>query len=84
MTKLMARIRQSGSFIAGLLIGLAIVVATFAMADADSSAWEILWVFWAPGILALGLSRSVSRCMSWLFPGALRHCANSGTRDVLL
>lgn len=59
MTKLMARIRQSGSFIAGLLIGLAIVVATFAMADADSSAWEILWVFWAPGILALGLALHV-------------------------
>ena len=59
MTKLMARIRQSGSFIAGLLIGLAIVVATFAMADADSSAWEILWVFWAPGILALGLALCV-------------------------
>ena len=35
-----ARFRQSGSFIAGLLIGLAIVIATFAAADAEFSAWQ--------------------------------------------
>lgn len=54
-----ARFLQAGSFIAGLLIGISIVVPVFAMMDADPGDWQTLWVFGAPIILALGLTLQV-------------------------
>jgi hypothetical protein len=57
MTNRMARLRQSGSFIAGLLIGLSTVMATFAVTGADSGATQLaLLVCGAPAVLVLGLA----------------------------
>jgi hypothetical protein len=59
MTNPLERIRPSGSFVAGLLIGLSIALATFAMTDPDSSAWRTLLIFGAPLILVLGFTLQV-------------------------
>jgi hypothetical protein len=59
MKNSMARFRETSSFVAGLLIGLSIVAAGFAMMAANSSDWKALWVFGAPVILALGLTLQV-------------------------
>ena len=54
-----ARFRQSGSFIAGLLIGISVVFAAFAMTEGDSSAWQTFLLFGAPVILVLGFALQV-------------------------
>ena len=54
MTNRLAGFRQSVGFTAGLLIGLSIVVATFAGTDADSGVWRIFLAFGVPVILVLG------------------------------
>ena len=60
MKNSLARFREAGSFIAGLVIGISIVVPVFAMMVADPSDWQtLLWVFGAPVILALGLTLQV-------------------------
>ena len=60
MKNTQARFREAGSFIAGLLIGLSIVVPVFAMTVADPSDWQkMLWVFGALTVLALGLALQV-------------------------
>jgi len=60
MKNLLAIFREAGSFIAGLLIGLSIVVFVFAMMVADPSDQQALWgVFGAPIILAAGLTLQV-------------------------
>ena len=52
--------RHAGSFVAGLLIGLSIVVPLFAMMVAEPSDWAtLLWVFGAAVILIVGLSLQV-------------------------
>ena len=56
MKKPLARFRQAGSLVAGLLIGLSIVVAVSAMTIVEPSDWRTLWIFGAPIILALGLT----------------------------
>lgn len=48
MTNSLARFREAGSFIAGLLIGLSIVVFVFAKMVADPGAGQLSWVFGAP------------------------------------
>lgn len=55
----LARVLEAGSFIAGLLIGLSIVVSVFAMMVAEPSDWQRLWIIGAPIILALGLTLQV-------------------------
>ena len=55
MKNLLARFRQAGSLIAGLLIGFSIVVAVSAMV-VEPSDWRTLCAFGAPVILALGLT----------------------------
>lgn len=55
MKNFLSKFREAGSFIAGLLIGLAIVVPVFAMTAAQPGDWQRLWVFGAPIVLALGL-----------------------------
>jgi multisubunit Na+/H+ antiporter MnhB subunit len=67
MKSTLARFREGGSFIAGLLIGISIVVAVFAMMIADPSDWQALWVFGAPIILALGLT------LQFVVTAELRH-----------
>jgi hypothetical protein len=52
-------LQEAGSFIAGLLIGLAIAVPVSAMLIAEPDGWQILWVFYAVIILALGLTLQV-------------------------
>ena len=59
MTNFLARCRQSGSFIAGLLIGLSIAVATFGATEADASPWRNFLVYGAPVILVLGLALQI-------------------------
>jgi hypothetical protein len=56
MTKLLALSRSSGSFIAGFLIGLSIVVGSFALTDMESRTWQWVLIFGTPVILALGLA----------------------------
>jgi multisubunit Na+/H+ antiporter MnhB subunit len=55
----LARFRKAGSFIAGLLIGLSLVLFAFAMMVVDPSDWQSLWVFGAAITLALGLKLQV-------------------------
>jgi hypothetical protein len=59
MTKSLATFRDLGSFIAGILVGLSIVVPVFAMLEADPGDWQTLWVFGPPIILALGITLQV-------------------------
>jgi hypothetical protein len=59
MKNSMARLRGTSSFVAGLLIGLSIVAAGFAMMAANSGEWKAMWLFGAPVILALGLTLQV-------------------------
>jgi len=51
--------QEAGSFVAGFLIGLSIVVAVFAMIAASLSDWQTLWIFGALIILALGITLQV-------------------------
>jgi len=55
----LARCRQAGSFIAGLFIGLSIMVPVFAMVVANPSDGRTCLVFGAPIILALGITLQV-------------------------
>jgi hypothetical protein len=55
----LARFRQAGSFIAGLFVGLSIVVPVFATMVASPSDWQTFLVFGAPIILALGITLQV-------------------------
>jgi hypothetical protein len=52
----LARFRNAGSFIAGLLIGTSIVIPVFAMATVDYGDGSFPWAFGAPVILALGIA----------------------------
>jgi hypothetical protein len=52
----LARFREAGSFIAGVLIGLSILAPVFAMMVVDAGA---SWVFGALIVLALGLALQV-------------------------
>jgi len=56
MKNSMTRFREAGSFVAGILIGLSIMVAVFAMMVVNSGGWQMSWVFGAPILLALGLT----------------------------
>ena len=59
MTSPMARLRQSGSLVAGLLIGISIVAVTFAVTDAVSAAWQAFLFFAAPAVFVLGIAFQV-------------------------
>ncbi len=58
MRNSLARFREAGSFIAGILIGLSIMALVFALA-ADLTDWQTLLLFGAPVILALGITLHV-------------------------
>jgi formate/nitrite transporter FocA (FNT family) len=59
MTSTTARLRQSGSLVAGLLIGISIVAVTLAVADAVSAAWQVFLFFAAPAVFVLGIAFQV-------------------------
>ena len=56
MTNSLARSREGGSFIAGILIGLSIMVPVFALMGAHPTDWQTFLVFGAPIVLALGIT----------------------------
>lgn len=56
MNKSLARCHEAGSFIAGLLIGLSILVPVFATMVADTGDRQGLWAVGALTILAAGLA----------------------------
>jgi formate/nitrite transporter FocA (FNT family) len=51
-----AGVREAASFVAGLLIGLSIVLAVFAMMVGDSAHWPALWLLPPLVALAFGLA----------------------------
>ena len=55
MTNPFARFRQAGSFIAGLLIGISIMIPMFAMMLTNPGDWQMVWVLGALVVLAVGL-----------------------------
>ena len=55
MKNSLARFRQAGSFIAGLLIGVSIMIPMFAMMLTNPGDWQMVWVLGALIVLALGL-----------------------------
>jgi preprotein translocase subunit SecY len=59
MKNRLARFRQAGSFIAGLFIGLSIVVPVFAIMVTNPSDWQTFLVFGAAIILAVGITLQV-------------------------
>jgi hypothetical protein len=50
------RFCEAGSFVAGILIGLSIIVAVFAMMVVNPGGWQMLWALGAAILLALGLT----------------------------
>lgn len=60
MKNAFAKCREAGSFIAGVLIGVSIVVPVIVMTVSDNNnGWQTLEVFGALVILALGLALQV-------------------------
>jgi hypothetical protein len=55
MKNLLARFRQAGSFIAGVLIGVSIMIPMFAMMVTNPGDWQMVWVLGALVVLALAL-----------------------------
>ena len=59
MKNALAKYREAGSFIAGVLIGVSIVVGVFVMTVSDHGGWQTLEAFGALVVLALGLALQV-------------------------
>jgi hypothetical protein len=59
MKNSVATFRDAGSFIAGMLIGLSIMVPVFALLVVDITDWQLLLLFGAPVILVLGITLHV-------------------------
>jgi Na+/melibiose symporter-like transporter len=51
----LARFWQAGSFVAGLLIGIAIMMPMFAMMLTNPGDWQLAWVLGALVVLVIGL-----------------------------
>ena len=51
----LARFREAGSFTAGLLIGVSIMIPMFAMLVTNLGDWQMAWILGALIVLALGL-----------------------------
>jgi amino acid transporter len=50
----LAGYQDAGSFVAGLVIGLSILLPVFAIAVAEPGAWQALWILGALSTLVLG------------------------------
>ena len=59
MRNSLARFRDAGSFIAGVFIGMSIMVPVFALSVVNLTDWQMLLLFGAPIILALGITLQV-------------------------
>jgi len=59
MKNAFAKCREAGSFIAGVLIGVSILVPVIVMTVSDHNGWQTLEVFGALVILALGIALQV-------------------------
>jgi multisubunit Na+/H+ antiporter MnhB subunit len=59
MKKALAKCREAGSFIAGVMIGVSIVATVIVMTVSDHSGWQTLEVFGALVVLALGSTLQV-------------------------
>ena len=55
----LATLRDAGSFVAGILIGLSIMVPVFALTVVDLTDWQMWLLFGAPIILGLGIALQV-------------------------
>ena len=65
MKKVLGGFRNAGSFIAGILVGLSIVVPVIALTGANTTAWQTFLVFGAPIILALGITLQAALTARW-------------------
>jgi hypothetical protein len=65
MKKTLGRFRDAGSFIAGILVGLSIVVPVIALTGANTTALQTFLVFGAPIILALGITLQAVLTARW-------------------
>ena len=65
MKKALGRFRDAGSFIAGILVGLSIVVPVIALTGANTTAWQAFLVLGAPIVLALGITLQAVLTAKW-------------------
>jgi hypothetical protein len=65
MKKALRRFHDAGSFIAGILVGLSIVVPVIALTGANTTASQAFLVFGAPIILALGMTLQAVVTARW-------------------
>ena len=66
MQNTLARFPDAGSFVAGLMIGFAILMPVFAMIVAEPDDWQALWILGTLTLLALGFSlQAAVRARSW-------------------
>ncbi len=59
MKNSLAKYREAGSFIAGLLIGISIVALVIAMTVADYGDWQTVGLFGALVAVALGIALQI-------------------------
>jgi hypothetical protein len=64
MKKALGRFRDAGSFIAGILVGISIVVPVIALTGANTTGWPFL-VLGTPIILALGITLQAVLTARW-------------------
>jgi hypothetical protein len=65
MKKALGRFRDAGSFIAGILVGLSIVVPVIALTGANTTGSQAFLVFGTPIILALGITLQAVLTARW-------------------
>ena len=65
MKKTLGRFRDAGSFIAGILVGLSIVVLVIALTGTNTTAWQAFLVLGAPVVLALGITLQAVLTAKW-------------------
>jgi hypothetical protein len=68
MKNALRRFRGAGSFIAGILVGLSIVVPVIALAGANTWAWQAFMVLGAPIVLAIGITLQAVLTARWSSP----------------
>ena len=65
MKKALARFRDAGSFIAGILVGLSVVAPVIALTGTNTAAWEAFLVFGALIVLVLGITLQAVITTRW-------------------
>jgi hypothetical protein len=68
MKKALRRFRDTGSFLAGILVGLSIVVPVIALTGANTTTWQAVLVLGAPIVLALGITLQAVLTARWSSP----------------